>query len=273
MTPVVLSMEVDDDNQEESEYRIRVGNKVKYLKIAPTTFDRDTLSFPLASLPPLPYDNDDWTVANISRDHGSGELKVSLSTQQLASVQNVWHSTQIGVLELERVERLTATAFEAVISTTTSPTQQAATLSSQWSRLVAKIARFEWEIPRVERETRAYQLLQQKDSELAPRFLGHIREGDRVIGFLLEKLEGKRHADISDLHECETALHRLHNLGLLHGDVNRHNFLVNHDGIKLIDFERFQENATEASKGLEMQSLRDELNDRLGRGAGFFFNS
>ena len=59
MTPIVLSMEVDDENENESEYRMLVGNKVKYLKIAPDTFDRDTLSFPLASLPPLPYDNDE----------------------------------------------------------------------------------------------------------------------------------------------------------------------------------------------------------------------
>lgn len=121
---------------------------------------------------------DKWTVAHISRDVESGELSTLLSKQQMVGVQNVWHSTQVEVLALERVERLTATAFEAVICTTTDSTTKAATTLSQRTRIVAKIPRWEWEIPRVERETRAYQLLQQKDPELAPRFLGHIREGD-----------------------------------------------------------------------------------------------
>ncbi|KAJ4325700.1 hypothetical protein N0V94_000459 [Neodidymelliopsis sp. IMI 364377] len=265
----MLSMEVDDDNENDSEYRIRIGNSVKYLKIAAATFDRDTLSIPLASLPSLPYSNDNWTVAHISRDTESGELKTSLSEQELADVQNVWHSTQIDVLDLDRVERLTVTAFEAVIRGTTVSSSKLTTASPFRSRMVAKIARFEWEIPPVERETRAYQLLQQKDPELAPQFLGHIREGDRVIGFLLEKLEGRRNAVVRDLHDCEMALGRFHNLGLLHGDVNRHNFLVNNDGVKLIDFEHFQENATEVLRISEMQSLRAELDDRSGRGAGF----
>ncbi|KAF1359209.1 alpha-galactosidase A [Lizonia empirigonia] len=269
----ILSMEVDDDNENESEYRIRIGHKVKYLKIAAATFDRDTLSFPLASLPLPPYSDDNWNVAHISRDIGSGELRTLLSQQQLAGVQNVWHSTQVDILDLERAERLTAATFEAVVcKKTDSNTKRAITLPLR-PKLIAKIARFEWEIPRVERETRAYQLLQQKDPALAPRFLGHIREGDRVIGLLLEKLEDRRTAAIHDLHGCEMVLERFHNLGLLHGDVNRHNFLVDNDGVKLIDFEHSQEHATEISRTLEMQNLRVELDDLSGRGAGFVLMS
>jgi hypothetical protein len=56
--PSILSMEADGDNEVESEYRIRVGNKIKYIEIAPGTFDGDTLSFPLASLPSLPCSDD-----------------------------------------------------------------------------------------------------------------------------------------------------------------------------------------------------------------------
>ncbi|CAG7937695.1 unnamed protein product [Penicillium salamii] len=40
--------------------------------------------------------------------------------------------------------------------------------------LLAKIARFKWEIPHVERETRAYQLFE--GSGLSARLLGHIHE-------------------------------------------------------------------------------------------------
>ncbi|KAI0521916.1 hypothetical protein F5B22DRAFT_594693 [Xylaria bambusicola] len=67
MQPIILSMAVDDEDAFESEYRLRIGNSVKYLVVSPGTFDRDTLSFPLQSLPPLPYD-ENWTVAKISRD-------------------------------------------------------------------------------------------------------------------------------------------------------------------------------------------------------------
>lgn len=67
MQPIILSMEVGDDDAFENEYRLQIGNQVKYLVISPGTFDRDTLSFPLQPLPPLPC-NEEWTVANISRD-------------------------------------------------------------------------------------------------------------------------------------------------------------------------------------------------------------
>lgn len=79
-------MEVDDEDKCESEDRLRIGNRVKYLSIAPVTFDRDTLFFPLALLPPLPYYDDDWTVVYISRDADSGELKTSLFNRKFAGV-------------------------------------------------------------------------------------------------------------------------------------------------------------------------------------------
>jgi predicted Ser/Thr protein kinase len=65
-------------------------------------------------------------------------------------------------------EVFTAAAYEAIPSPAL-----AATLIA--SPVIVKIARFEWEIPRLEQETRAYQLLE--GSGLAPRFLGHVSEG------------------------------------------------------------------------------------------------
>jgi hypothetical protein len=85
-------MEIDDENENESAYRIKIGNKVKFLKVTAATFDRATLSFPPAHLPSLPYEDDNWTVAHLSRDTESGASKLTLSEYQLAGVQNVWHS-------------------------------------------------------------------------------------------------------------------------------------------------------------------------------------
>lgn len=262
MQPIILSMEVDDDDAWESEYRVRIGNQVKYLVISPGTFDRDTLSLPLPSLPPLPH-NEEWTVANISRDKTSGDLKTSISNRTLAGVKCQWHHTKVDCLELERSEQLTAMAFQAV-----SHSILPITLPSP-ATVIAKIARFEWELPRIEQETRAYQLLE--GHGLAPRFLAHVHENGRIMGFLLEKIEG-RSASIQDLSACETALGKLHELGLVHGDVNRYNFLVTEEGVKLIDFETLRENASPESMRKELENLRTELVDESGRGGGFILH-
>lgn len=266
--PVILSMEVDDDDSWESEYRLRIGNQVKYLVIAPGTFDRDTLSLPLRSLPHLPA-NEEWTVAHISRDKTSGDLKVSLDNRKLAGVQCQWHHTKVHCLELERTRQLTASAFEALVPPSVVPSTATSTPPppSSPAIVIAKIARFEWEVPSIEQETRAYQLLEGKG--LAPRFLGHIYENNgRIMGFLLEKVEG-RSASLQDLNVCATSLRKLHDLGLLHGDVNRYNFLITERGATMLDFEHFQENASAESMSLELESLCDELVDESGRGGGF----
>lgn len=263
MQPRILSMEVDDEDSFESEYRVRIGNIVKYIIISPKTFDRETLSFPIQSLPNLPY-KEEWTVARISRDATNGDLKTSISNQTLAGVKCQWHNTCINCLELERTKQLTAMAFEA-----TAPHVKLFNSPLPIATVIAKIARFEWEIPRIERETRAYQLLE--GSELAPRFLGHIHENGRVMGFVLEKVEG-RPASLQDLNLCEQALRKLHDLGCTHGDINRYNFLITNEGAKLIDFEHLVENASPESMVKELGRLRAELVDDSGRGGGFIFH-
>lgn len=77
LQPKIISMEADDEDSYESEYRLQIGIQVKYLIINPRTYDRDTLSFPLASLHPLQYDAI-WTVAHISRSPSS-TLRTSFS--------------------------------------------------------------------------------------------------------------------------------------------------------------------------------------------------
>lgn len=260
--PVILSMEVDDDDSFESEYRLRIGDKVKYLTISPGTFDRETLSFPLQSLPSLSY-NEEWTVANISRDRTNGGLNISFLNRTLAGIKCQWHHTKVDCLELEKTKQLTAMVFEAVSQSIPS------TVLSSNATMIAKIARFEWELPRIEQETRAYQLLE--GCGLAPRFLGHVHENGRIVGFLLEKVDGHS-ASIHDLSVCETALRELHKLGLVHGDVNRYNFLVTEEGVKILDFENSRENASPESMSMELENLRVELVDESGRGGGFIFH-
>jgi hypothetical protein len=55
--------------------------------------------------------------------------------------------------------------------------------------------------------------------------------------------------------------------------VNRYNFLGTGGGVKMIDFERLQENATAEAMEEEMKNLEAETDDESGRGGGFMFTS
>ncbi|KAJ5788565.1 hypothetical protein N7457_003555 [Penicillium paradoxum] len=255
--PTVLSMEVS--SRDDSEYRILVSNRVRYLTISTGTFERSILSMPLSSLPELPEDTT-WNVAHVSRDPSSREVVMNLQHRALSGITNLWHPVSIDCLQLKKRKSFTPTAYEVSytgdkLQSPTSPV------------VIAKIARFEWEVPRLSMETFMYRRLE--NTGLAPRFLGHVHEHGRVIGFVLEKIEG-REANIEDLPSCQSALQRLHDLGILHGDVNRHNFIVQDNTTRMIDFENSKLCiGGSASMQAEMDSLRDQLVEETGRGAGF----
>lgn len=129
------------------------------------------------------------------------------------------------------------------------------------------MARFPWEIQYIEAETRIYQLLQ--PLKITPTFLGHIHEAGRVIGFLLEKVEG-RPASSGDLEICKDALQRIHDQKILHGDCNRHNFIIGADEkVTLIDFDNAKVDADAEMMAREMDTLEEQLREETGRGGGF----
>ncbi|KAJ5507376.1 hypothetical protein N7527_009519 [Penicillium freii] len=245
-------------SRDDSEYRILVGGLVRYLIIGIGTFERSTLST-LSSLPELPED-DTWNMAYVSRDPSSGGLAIDLQYRTFIGILDRWHPVLVDCLELKRIKQLTATTYEANYSSDGSSN------TTRSSVVVVKVARFEWELPRLSQETLVYKRLENTD--LAPRFIGHVHEHGRVIGFILEKLEG-REANIEDLSSCQSALQRLHDIGILHGDVNKYNFIVQDDAVRLIDFEKSQLYDGTAYMQAEMDCLCDQLVENTGRGAGF----
>lgn len=54
------------------------------------------------------------------------------------------------------------------------------------------------------------------------------------------KVDGHR-ASIKDSSQYEEILGRFHRLGLIHGDVNRYNFIIGQSWVKIIDFKHYQE--------------------------------
>ncbi|KAL1897963.1 hypothetical protein Sste5346_003815 [Sporothrix stenoceras] len=117
-----------------------------------------------------------------------------------------------------------------------------------------------------EGETFAYQWLQ--GTGMSPKFLSHVTEDGRIIGFAIEYIEGARTAGPEDFPACQKALAKLHALGIRHGDINRHNFLIREsDGTAvLIDFEAAHKPATAEELKAEAELLKSKLEDESGLG-------
>lgn len=119
-------------------------------------------------------------------------------------------------------------------------------------------------VPQLDSETHAYSWIQ--GETFAPKFLGHVTENSRVIGFILEHIDNARAAGPADLDICRRALMELHALGIKHGDVNRHNFLVKGDGAYIIDFDAAEYCEDSEALVAELDLLPRELSDCSGKG-------
>lgn len=236
-------------------YRLRIGKHVRYLTIATDVFDEETMSIPYLLLPRLPTIPDGpWTTMNISKGN-DGSPRSSLSYEPLEAVTSIWHPQQIDILSLPEVRHLKSEVYETIY---------------QGRRAIAKMASFDWQIGTIEDETFLYSLMTQDSMayKYIPGFIGHLTENGRVMGMLLEFLEG-RAAGIEDLERCTSVLSWLHGLGIVHGDANRYNFVVNNTGhVYVIDFANTEPWTAEGARK-EMEGLREQLEETHLRGAPF----
>ncbi|KAK3945102.1 hypothetical protein QBC46DRAFT_372769 [Diplogelasinospora grovesii] len=264
----ILSQEIDN---EDGKYRVRAGQRIHYVTILTGVFDDDTMCRPYLLIPKLPDLPDaPWTRLLLTpgtpgtpgQDGGNNNaFQSTFSSDPLPAVETTWHHHLIDNLSLTRVKRLGPGVDEVLYD------------DGRLLPAVAKFARFEWEIPRIEQETWAYSVIaehaanedESQPPAVTPRFLGHLTENGRVMGFLVEKLKG-RFASIDDLPRCEEALQRLHSFGLVHGDINRYNFVVSSDCVRLLDLEHASEYEEELGR-LELEALPSELAEDTGRGS------
>lgn len=260
----ILSQEI---GQEKGHFRILAGNRIYYLMINCDVYDEDTMSLPYLLIPSLPeFPDTEWTTMHVSKGSDGSESPVSytLSYEPLPAIESTWHPTYVDILSLPRVKRYSPNVYEVLFNERPA---------------ISKIACWEWEIPRLENETYVYSLLNKStakdfsnESPITPGFLGHLTENGRVIGILMEKVEGG-FALPSDLAVCQRILCRVHSLGIIHGDVNRYNFLIDSSGggqVRLIDFEHAEVfDADKAER--EVESLVDEFNEETKRGAPVVF--
>lgn len=240
-------MDIYEDNEEENMYRFQTGRHYLYVVVRPNCVlidDPVDYGFPpfiRKLLPPI-----------IDPSHNYIEIAstgdVTCTQRQFKGVETIWHATSIDVATLPAVQEIKTGVFKVKYGA---------------GFAVAKIASFEYEIPYIEDETRAYREVD--GCSLGPRFLGHLTEDGRTMGLLIDYLAGRPPVK-EDFEACRMVLGRLHDLGMAHRDINRDNFVISGSRAFLIDFERCGQ-ATEEERIREMGMLFEELIDERGRGA------
>ncbi|KAF2207768.1 hypothetical protein CERZMDRAFT_88239 [Cercospora zeae-maydis SCOH1-5] len=252
--PLVQLLQASVDEDEESHFRFLCDGKyVKYVTVAAGLYTADEMCFGPAFVPLLPrFPPGDWNCGHIMKCPANRTpYFASVTNTKLPSIQSVWHPISVDCLDLTYGNKLRSGVYEA-----TSP---------QFSQtIVAKFARFPWEIDALEKETEAYQWIDGQD--IGPIFLGHLVEEGRTIGFLMENITDARHASENDLEICRHKLCSLHRLGILHGDVNKYNFLITNSHATLLDFESARKCTNQEELDKELQSLSQQLGDTSGRG-------
>ncbi|KAI0117762.1 hypothetical protein GGR51DRAFT_500058 [Nemania sp. FL0031] len=250
----LLANLVDPNDEEESEYRFLVDEKhVKYVTVDPGVFPKGDRTFApvlIPMLPPFPPGN--WNEGHISKDPLTQRPVFSRVTDSdLPGIRNTWYDRRIDHLELQKLDRVRQNIHLVTCSAFNFP-------------VLVKFAEFPWQMPFFEAETTAYEWIEGKG--IGPKFLGHLTEAGRVFGFVLENVDGARTAEPQDLPACQRILAKLHALGIKHGDINKHNFLIRNGEAVLIDFETAQKCSEKAELESEYKQLEESLRDPSHRG-------
>ncbi|KAI2641753.1 hypothetical protein GGS26DRAFT_586150 [Hypomontagnella submonticulosa] len=226
-----------------------VKQHIKYVtvRMPPSKTDSSVLSFWLSflktivvQLPPLP--EGDWNRAKVVMDEVTQTYKVNgLSSEVLGEIPNAWHPLKIEYLDLKKIRKLKTES--AVRGFHNADFLQVVTHPTFNDELVLmKIDSFpdNWGDSFLNNEITVYQEIQ--DLGIAPRFLGHVTEHGRVIGFLSEFLADATPASKVWTQETRRAyresLRKLHSRGIAHKDAHWDNCLIRKNGSAvLIDFE------------------------------------
>ncbi|KAJ6131319.1 alpha-galactosidase A precursor [Penicillium sp. IBT 18751x] len=222
--PAIELLQAEVAENDQSFFRVLVdGLSIKYITVEPGVYSTEDMCFGPSLVSILPkFPTGDWNDGLVAQDANDGKpFFARLSLTPFPGVRNTWHGTHVDYFELSMGRKLRTGIYEAKSSLFD-------------DNVVAKFARFPWEVQYIENETTAYQWI--SSHNIGPQFLGHLTEHGRVIGFLMERITGARHAGAEDIEVCREVLSRLHHLGVRHGDTNRFNF----SSATLIDFDTAQ---------------------------------
>lgn len=255
---------IDTDDSRQACRFIADGKCIKYVMVHNNDFEVRPPgilihNYDFTSFPPLP--EGDWRVKQVVRDMQTGQPKFVDAGRfdQMAlrprGVRNAWHPIRIDYFDadlrtvLRAVKGVQVLGHNDQLRLVTHPA-----FSGGTKPVLMKTFDFPMDRRHVESETRAYRILAGKG--LAPEFLGHVTAEGLIIGFFLEWMDAGtggddrnrydnrlKHPGLEDKELCIETVGRLHNLGIVHGDLHPGNMLlrpnrVNGDpSIIFIDFE------------------------------------
>ncbi|KAI5306955.1 hypothetical protein KEM56_006184 [Ascosphaera pollenicola] len=184
-----------------------------------------------------------WNLARLVHfDRLTGRREWMLQAIPAIGAIEPWHHKFIELRELVQKKVLQGYTFEAryhpapLISGVQYGNHTCSFQCPRAEKVVAHIAFGEGNFQEVSHETLVYRDLARARTNIARRFLGHIQEYNRVIGYILENVGETCHPSTrEDFHQCEATLRRFHDLGFHHGNVNKYAFLMrkNADDLKV----------------------------------------
>lgn len=254
----MLSLDLWDDDYM---YRIRRGRRVVYILILDMDIvPRDVRTdgyWVVSILQKLPVWDEYWQTLTINKPNNASRYELDQFPPHSVSLhESCLQLPNFNIVDLKYRDRISDRVSQVAINE---------------RNLVLKIARFQFETASIRNEIEIYSYLVQKGFMLGPDIVGYVHEeeGDRIIGFLLEDLPG-RYPSIDDLDLCQATIQELHAIGILHGDLNKYNFLISGMTAKIIDYEastHITKDSYEASN--EMQQPTTRLLDDSGIGRKF----
>ena len=155
----ILNQEIDCAGNDAGYYRMLVNRKhFKYITIEPNIYEADDLCFPpvlLSILPPLP--TGDWNYGRIAQAaETSTAFFAETSRVDFPSIRPLWHAKSYDYLSFKIGPQLKSHVYVAS--------------SPQFTRpIIAKHARFEWDIGYYIAETQAYSWIE--GQQYRPRVL------------------------------------------------------------------------------------------------------
>lgn len=216
--------------------------KVKYILAPAGVFSMGGCSAAPVStiLPQLPkFPTGDWNWAVVTKNKIAGRIFFqSYSESSLPGIKDLWHSTCIDQLHLTDIKRLEHNVY--VVSHPSIVRQIA----------VAVFNHFPSEIHTMQNEAAIYKAIE--GHEIGYKFLGHLMEEGRAIGYLMEYIEGHRLPGPQDLGACLRIVKRLHNLGYKHGRISKEIFHIHDDLVWLAQL-------WSVTKCTDSKELKEEL--------------
>ncbi|CZT18448.1 uncharacterized protein RCC_04293 [Ramularia collo-cygni] len=242
----VLDIDIGDDD---ILYRVQRSNNIVYVRVMPPTMipnetQRTFGPYVIKELATHTPWSQRWTTLTIDGRGENIEYKIDGKQPHRLDLGDIDISCyeKRNFLELDRIERWKSRVWKVSCLDGTTP-------------MILKIARFQFEVEWMAKEARIYHALRSRD--VAPTMVALVYEGtpDRIIGILLEMVEGTC-ASSSDLDVCREKLAELHKTAR-HGDLNRWNIIIGPNGPRFIDFEESEFRPTKKDLAFE-ESLKDE---------------